>query len=123
MARSAEKLLGEVWAGLERERGSWVQKLDATNNTGLPDWLLVDRSGVALVEAKLAMARGRYAYTPKQLRAAQRFTLNQVALRKGRALVLLLDHTGYTLLTESRWTRALTRSEYLRLRRPWPDRR
>lgn len=127
-ARSTEKALGDAWATLMREgrtgvkRPAYVQKLDASRNTGLPDWLVVGASGIMLVEAKVALRRGRYAYTPKQLRAAQRYTLDVVARHGGQVAVLVLDEAGYALLPWSVASSPVTRTRYLRLRQPWPGR-
>lgn len=128
-ARSREKALGDAWAQLMREgrcpvarQGSYVQKLDATRNVGLPDWLVVTPGGIMLVEAKLALPRGRYAYTPRQMRNAQHYTLDVVAYHGGTVAVLVLDEEGYALLPWPVACKPLTRSAYLRLRTPWPPR-
>lgn len=95
-----------------RGLGGYVNKLDATGNAGLPDWLLVTKKGVALVEAKKVLSKGRYAYSPKQLRAAQAFTLNAIDLHGGRAYVLVLSDEGYVLLPLKAAKRALTHEAF-----------
>ena len=115
-----ERSLADRWAEIQRNwpvRRYFVMKLPASSVAGIPDWLRVGPPyGAQLFEAKLALPDGEWAFDPRQLSGAQRFTLGAIARRwKPAAQLLILDETGYLELPYT--TRRLPRVAFNRRKR------
>ncbi len=108
---------GQLWAtAMELTHGFRFRKIDAARNAGEPDWRMTTPAGVRLVEAKAIIPRGRWAYTPKQLRADQVLTMNEVASVCAFAcLVVILSPKGYVLISWDDAQRPMDRREFNRL--------
>ena len=85
-----ERQLGDLWVQGYRNAGAWALKIPGSTTAGIPDWLIL-HGGVQLWEAKRIQQKGRLAYSPKQLSAAQRFfqrMLKRYAPKGGGVVVL-----------------------------------
>jgi hypothetical protein len=109
----SERALGDQWAETKRARGAWVQKLPASNLSGVPDWLLGYGLGIAFVEAKRRL-EGSTAYHPRQLTRAQRFFLDQVARHSGDARVVVLGEEGFVEIRSPLYNHPLSAAEFER---------
>lgn len=116
---NSERELGDRWAATCRAWPSspFVMKLPASSTAGIPDWLRVGAPyGAQLIEAKVALAEGDYAFDPEQLSGAQRFTLSAIARRwKPAAQLLILDEDGWHEMNYT--TRRLPRAVFNRRKR------
>lgn len=99
----SERILGNDWAEVMRDRGAWVQKLPASSLAGLPDWLMVHPDvGICLVEAKKLRNSGA-AFLPSQCSRAQRFFLEVVARYGGKSRVLVLGPDSWFMWRVTGW--------------------
>lgn len=95
MTQKLETVRGNRWAEGLRMCGHWVEKLDASGNMGLPDYLVgIPRRGVRWVEAKVRQEEGS-AFVPSQVERTQRWWLDQLVLHGARAGVVILGDQGY----------------------------
>jgi hypothetical protein len=94
-----ERQLGNLWAAKHHRLGNWTLKIPSSSTAGIPDWLLLI-GGIQLWEAKRILVGGRFAYTPKQLSAAQRFFQRMLKCYAPHAGgVLVLGEHGYVELS------------------------
>lgn len=115
MADQRETEWGGMWADTMEARGCRLRKI-AAGTTGEPDWRMVSSVyGIQLVEAKALLPRGRWAYSPKQLRGGQRLTMGEVAsVSPDSVRVVVVGPDGFVTLTWAQALKPLERREFRR---------